>query len=70
MTTDTDLAMLSSIATQLEDLGARITEMAERYGATPDSSLASELFGAERALITARRALDRARGFLNQPGAP
>ena len=66
MTTDTDLAMLSSIATQLEDLGARITEMAERYGATPDSSLASELFGAERSLITARRALDRARGYLNQ----
>jgi hypothetical protein len=66
VTTDTDLAMLSSIATQLEDLGARITEMAERYGATPDSSLASELFGAERSLITARRALDRARGYLNQ----
>jgi len=58
--------MLSSISSQLEDLGARITEMAERYGATPDSALASELFGAERGLIGARRALDRARGFLTQ----
>lgn len=66
MSTDSDVAMLSSISSQLEDLGARITEMAERYGATPDSALASELFGAERALIGARRALDRARGFLNQ----
>ena len=66
MSTDSDVAMLSSISSQLEDLGARITEMAERYGATPDSALASELFGAERGLIGARRALDRARGFLNQ----
>ena len=37
--------------------------MAERYGATPDSALASELFGAERALIGARRARSR-RGVL------
>jgi len=58
--------MLSSISSQLEDLGRRVTEMAERYGATPDSALASELFGAERSLIGARRALDRARKFLNQ----
>jgi hypothetical protein len=66
VSTDSDLAMLSSISSQLEELGARITEMAERYGATPDSSLASELFGAERGLIGARRALDRARGFLDE----
>ena len=66
MSTDSDVAMLSSISSQLEDLGARITEMGERYGVTPDSALANELFGAERALIGARRALDRARGFLNQ----
>ena len=58
--------MLSSISSQLEDLGRRVTEMAERYSAAPDSALASELFGAERSLIGARRALDRARKFLNQ----
>jgi hypothetical protein len=63
---DSDLALLSSTSTQLEDLGTRITEMAERYGATPDSQLASELYGAERALIGARRALERARRFLDQ----
>lgn len=66
MSTDSDVAMLSSISSQLEDLGHRITEMAERYGATPDSALASELFGAERGLIGARRSLDRARKFLTQ----
>lgn len=66
VSTDSDVAMLSSISSQLEDLGHRITEMAERYGATPDSALASELFGAERGLIGARRSLDRARKFLTQ----
>jgi len=59
-----DLALLSSIGAQIEEIGARITEMAERYGATPDSALASELFGAERGLFGARRFLDRARGYL------
>jgi hypothetical protein len=60
----TDLALLSSIAAQIDDLANRITEMAERYGDTPDSSVASELFNAERGLLGARRALDRAAGFL------
>jgi hypothetical protein len=66
VSTHSDLAMLSSTSSQLEDLGVRITEMAERYGATPDSALASELYGAERSLIGARRALDRARAFLTE----
>ena len=64
MSTSSDLALLSSIGTQLEDLGARITEMADRYGTTPDSALANELYTAERGLIGARRALERARGHL------
>ena len=45
-------------------IGRRITEMAERYGETPDSALATELFGAERTLFATRRSLDRARGLL------
>jgi hypothetical protein len=64
VSTSSDLALLSSIGTQLEDLGARITEMADRYGTTPDSALANELYTAERGLIGARRALERARGHL------
>ena len=64
VSSESDLAVLSSISSQLEELGARITEMAERYGSTPDSALANELYSAERGLIGARRALDRARGHL------
>ena len=64
MSTTSDLALLSSLGTQLEDIGARITEMAERYGATPDSALANELYGAERGVFGAGRSLERARGHL------
>jgi hypothetical protein len=64
VSTSSDLALLSSLGTQLDDLGTRIPEMAERYGSTPDSLLANELYTAERGLIGARRALDRARGHL------
>jgi hypothetical protein len=59
-----DLAVLSSVGAQIDDLAQRTTEMAERYGETPDSAIATELFGAERALLAARRALDRAASFL------
>jgi hypothetical protein len=59
-----DLAVLSSIGAQIDDLAARVTEMAERYGETPDSAIAAELFGAERALLGARRSIDRAAGYL------
>jgi hypothetical protein len=64
--TTADLAVLSSIGAQIDDLAERITEMAERYGETPDSAIASELFGAERALLGARRSIDRATGFLDE----
>ena len=59
-----DLAVLSSVVAQVDDLGRRVTELAERYGETPDSAVATELFATERALATARRALDRAAALL------
>ena len=65
MSASSDLALLSSLGAQLEDIGNRITEMAERFGATPDSSLAAELYGAERGVLGARRSLERARAYLN-----
>ena len=55
-----DSAVLSSIVSQIEELTRRVTALAETYGSTPDSAIASEMFAAERALITARRALERA----------
>ncbi len=66
MSAPSDLAVLSSIVTQIEDLGRRITELAERYGETPDSAVASELFATERALASARRSLERASELLDQ----
>ena len=55
-----DSAVLSSIVSQIEDLTRRVTALAETYGSTPDSAIASEMFAAERALVSARRALERA----------
>ena len=66
MNTRSDLALLSSIGAQLEEIANRVTDMAERYGATPDSAVAAELYSAERGVFAANRALDRARGYLEQ----
>lgn len=60
MTASSDLAELSTLCTLLEDIVARIETMANRYGATPDSAVAADLYNAERGLVSARRALDRA----------
>jgi hypothetical protein len=69
MSASSDIATLSSLATQVDDLGRRVTELAERYGQTPDSAIATELFATERALATALRSLDRASTLLDrQPG--
>jgi hypothetical protein len=51
-------AQLSSIATALDDLVRRVTEIAEQSTGTEDDSLATELFEVERALGEARRRLN------------
>jgi hypothetical protein len=66
VSTVSDLAALSSIVAQVDELSRRVTDLAERYGETPDSAVASELFATERALATARRSLDRASTLLDQ----
>jgi methyl-accepting chemotaxis protein len=52
-------AELSSIASQLEQITARVTAMAESAHAAHEDDLASELFGVERALSGARRRVER-----------
>lgn len=64
MSSASDLAVLSSIVAQVDELGRRVTELAEHYGDTPDSAVATELFASERALTSARRSLDRAAELL------
>jgi hypothetical protein len=58
--TSSDLAELSSLRAQLEDLAARVLVVADRYRESPDSAVTSDLDLAERALLGARRALERA----------
>ena len=68
MSTTSDLAALSSIAAQIDELTRRVTDLAERYGESPDSAVATELFSSERALTSARRSLDRATTLMDQLG--
>lgn len=63
-----DRAELSTLRTQVEELTARVTAVAERYGDSPDSAVAADLYAAERTLVTTRRSLDRAMAHLAEPG--
>jgi hypothetical protein len=55
-----DRAELSTLRSQLGELARRIEAVADRYDDTPDSQIASDLYAAERTLISARRAVDKA----------
>lgn len=52
-----DVAELSTVATQIEELAERITSMAERHRGTDLDDVAVRLFEVERALHSARRNL-------------
>ena len=64
MSAQSDVAELSSLRAQIEELTRRVVEIADGYRETDDSAVTSELDQGERALITARRALERASGML------
>jgi hypothetical protein len=64
---DSDLAELSTLRAQVDDILERVTALAERFDDTPDTAIASDAFAAERALATARRSLDRAIAHFEQP---
>ncbi len=55
-----DVAELSSLRAQLEELALRVVAVADRYRESPDSAVTSDLDLAERSLLGARRALERA----------
>lgn len=55
-----DLAELSTVRSQLEELARRAVAVADRYEDTPDSQIASDLYAAERTLLNARRSVDKA----------
>jgi hypothetical protein len=60
-----DRAELSTLRSQLEELTRRVEAVADRYDDTPDSQIASDLYSAERLLVSARRSLDKAIGELD-----
>jgi hypothetical protein len=60
-----DLAELTTLRSQLEELTQRVEAVAKRYDDTPDSQIASDLYAAERLLVSARRSLDKAIGALD-----
>lgn len=60
-TVESDLAQLSALAGTLEDLTARITEIASRYNGTTREDLSVGLYEVERSLLTALRKLERVR---------
>jgi hypothetical protein len=64
MPNPSDLAEMSTIRSQIAELTARVVKVAERYDKTPDSAIAGDLFGAERALVNAQRSIDRAAAAL------
>lgn len=64
MSTESDLAELSSLRSQLDELARRVEAVALRYEETPDSAISSDLFEAERALRSAGRVIERAVGTL------
>lgn len=50
---------LSSIATAITEVTARVAEIAESFSGTQRDDLATELFEVERALTTAGRRLEK-----------
>ena len=64
LSASSDLAELSTLRSQLEDLARRVEAVADRYEDTADSQIASDLYAAERTLVSARRAVDKAIGAL------
>jgi hypothetical protein len=57
-----DRAELSSIVSTLEDLSRRMSRITEQAIASRDDSLAHDLTAVERALVSARRRLERVAG--------
>lgn len=57
--TNSASSQLSSLATALAELTARVTEIAETLAGADRDDLAAELFEAERSLLAAGRRLER-----------
>jgi hypothetical protein len=70
MNAGSDLAELSSLRSQLDEMAKRVEAIAFRYQETPDSAVAADLFEAERSLVSAGRVIDRALAALGELSEP
>jgi hypothetical protein len=68
MAAASDHAELSTLRSALEESTRRLVAVADRYRDTEDSAIAGDLDSAERGMIAARRALDRALRSLAKSG--
>ena len=59
MPASSDLAELSTVRSQLEELARRVEDVADRYEDTADSQIASDLYTAERTLRSMRSLVSR-----------
>jgi len=57
---NSDMAELSTVATQIDELIARVTEVAEKFHGTDEDAVAVRLFEVERSLMGAGRSLQSA----------
>jgi hypothetical protein len=60
MAIESDLAELSSVTALLDELAKRLEAVAGRHEGVEGSSVANDLHQAERGVVGARRAIDRA----------
>jgi hypothetical protein len=60
MAAQSDSAELSTLRSALDESMHRVVAVADRYRDTEDSAIAGDLDSAERGLVMARRAIDRA----------
>ena len=60
MSASSDHAEISTLCSALDESVRRIVAVSDRYRDTDTSAVASDLDSAERGLVAARRAIDRA----------
>lgn len=68
MSATSDRAELSTLRSALDDLTERVVAVADTYRNTEDSGVTGDLDNAERSLIAARRAVERAHARLTGMG--
>jgi hypothetical protein len=63
-----DVAELSSVRAQLDELTARVVSVCDRYRSGADSAVTNDLDQVERSLLAATRALTKAQSVLAEMG--